>query len=349
MIEIIDTVEKFDELQSIWERLESGPDMTVQQTFKWNRLGWDAIAGDGNSLFILKWTQDGKDDVVILPLYIDNNGTLRFIFDEQTDCCNSVYGNSVECRFWPYREAADAILAEPRIHRVRLDKMAPNSEALNYLCVFLQDSRVCKTNAYSWVCTGSEKDFIAAQKHMLSKDRKHFRYLTKKAEGLTFGVLSKRAYNPFPSEAIVQLRDYMIEQGARDKSFVNERQLRFVGAMYDAGLCEIPMLRDDSGVVALNIHFVWRDTSLAWIFLGKDMQYGTGVYVKYCADWANENAGKVDLGTGAYEYKLLTFRPFLRAVYTLEFEKTKKARISSAKCRFVASLKQLVKEIIAKG
>lgn len=349
MIEVIDTIEKFDGLQDIWERLENGPEMTIQQTFRWNRLGWDAIKDDGGSLFILKWSQDGKGDIVILPLYIDKVGTLRFIFDEHTDHCNSIYGNVGECHFWPYREAADAIIMEPRVHSVRLDKMASNSEALNYLSVFLAESRVHKTNAYSWVYTGGEKDFISAQKQMLSRDRKHFRYLIRKTDGLAFRVVSKKLQAEFPYEEIVRIRDYMIANGVRDRNFLNEKQMSFIGAMYDAGFCEIPMLRDDNGVVALNIHFVWRDTSLAWIYLGKDMQYGTGVYVKYCADWAKENVGKIDLGTGAYEYKLLTFRPFLRAVYTLEFEKTKQARIRSSMGRFVVSLKQLIKEIIAKG
>ena len=69
MIEVIDTLEKMEALKEEWERLEQNPEMRIFQTYAWCRHAWEHVVSKelGAKLWILRWSQAGRDDTVIFP------------------------------------------------------------------------------------------------------------------------------------------------------------------------------------------------------------------------------------------------------------------------------------------
>ena len=322
MIEIIESCDGFDSLKEEWISIEASRHMRIQQTFLWNKEAWPSIVDNRKRLHIIKWQNENSHDTLIFPFYIDGNGTLRFINDLHNDHCDVVYSQSDANRSKAYREVVDHILNEKRIKDVWLQKLSSDSEALKYLGVFVPGAIVARDNSYAWIVVDETGDFATSQKHLKSEERKHLRYLLKKSSNCEFKILSQKAGNLFPESEIMTLRNAMVAKGVRSDGFLPREQLRFVCSLYEAGKCEIPMLLKDGEVVALNIHFIKDDTVLEWIFLGLEPHYGTEIDVRYSVEWAKKNRGIIDLGVGTYEYKLLTFRPFVDITYGLRMGKS---------------------------
>ena len=82
MVDVVTDADGFVALEPVWSRLETGSHMRIFQTYLWCKLAWDYVLSkmSGNTLCIIKWERG--DDAVILPTYIDQRGTLRFIADD---------------------------------------------------------------------------------------------------------------------------------------------------------------------------------------------------------------------------------------------------------------------------
>lgn len=323
MIEVIRDREGLAALKDKWIALEGNPALRIFQTHLWCLTAWDKILSkdSSNRLWVAVWSQDGKDDIVIFPFYVEK-GVLRFILDIHNDNNDAVYSTSFINRYWVYRELADAIQKDDEIKAVNLKKMRGESELLNHLSVFLKGSVVSKDNAFAYVRVDAPGDFAASQTHWRSENRKHFRKILKEAGAFDFSILRKRDGIPFPRQEIIDLRDRMIASGDRDFDFVSEDMVDFVSALYDANNCEIPVFRKDGRLVSLEFRLLKGDYSLDWIYLTTDPRTGTSINAKYCAERAKEHSGVIDFGVGAYEYKILTTRPMMGATHALRYGKS---------------------------
>ena len=333
MIDVIQTVERWNEEAQQWKFVEQDPEMLIFQTFDWCKAAWECVLSksDANKLWVLKWTQDGRDDVVYFPFYIDGRGTLRIMLDSDTDACNAVYKSIGVNRYWCYREVADAIKAEPRIKRVWIQKMRCDSEMLDYLGVFLSGALVYKDNAYARMSLKEGGDITCSQAHMRSSDRKHWRQLLRKSERFGFAVLSKSNGDAFPEADIRQVAKEMSDAGLRKVGFLSDELIAFAGRLYNNGLCEIPVLKEDGKIVTIEFRLLKGEYTLDWIFLSKNPSTGTEINVKYCTERAKTHSGVLDFGVGAYEYKILTTRPEVGVTFSLRYSKG-----------FVAGLRDLV-------
>lgn len=321
MIEVIETEEGFDALEKEWKHLQANPSMTIFQSYDFVRTAWREFH-KGDTLLILKWTRDNSKDVVIFPFYIDKKGTLRFIFDFDSDITNVVYSSESINRSLVYREAISAIKDEKRIKAVCLRHMDGKSEAMHFFGTLLPGAMVAKESAYSYVRIKTPGEFSASQEQLKSEERKHLRYILKKSDGYEFKVLSLGNCDEFPETEIRRLRQFMIDARVRSDWFLTDKYINLIRALYEKGLCELPVLIKDGRMCAMNIHYRQGDYVLAWIFLGENPNFGTEIDVRYCVEYAKTNAGRINFGLGAYEYKLLTFRPFTRVVFTVRYGKT---------------------------
>lgn len=324
MIEVIDTVDKLDREAACWQKLEQSPQMLIFQTFDWCKLAWVNVLGQNidNKLWTLKWTQDGRDDVVYFPFYIDGKGTLRFILDTDSDALNSVYNGHHNNRYWCYREVADAIIAEKRIRNVSLQKMRSDSEALDYLGVLLAGAVVYKDNAYAYMDLVPGGNIALSQKHMRSSDRKHWRHLLKKSEKFEFDVLSAATGDEFPEEDIYRLEAEMVAARSRKDGFFSLGLTAFVKDLFTRRMCEIPVLKENGKIITMEFRLLKGDCILDWIFLSSKPTTGTEINVRYCNEKANSFSGTMDFGVGAYEYKILTTRPKLGVTFTIKYGKS---------------------------
>ena len=323
MFEVIDTLEKLDKEAKAWRSVERSPDMLIFQTFDWCRSAWVHILSKdkANKLWTLKWTQDGRDDVVFFPFYIDGKGTLRYILDTDSDALNSVYSGRTANRYWCYREVADAIIAAQGIKNVSLQKMRCGSEALDYLGVLLSGAIVYKDNAFAFMDVEPGGDIVFSRHHMRSSDRKHWRHLLKKSDKFDFDVLRQGKGDDFPEAEVGRLVSEMSAAGMRKPGFFAADMMEFVKHLYSLGLCEIPVLKENGKVATIEFRLLKNGYVLDWIFLSSIPSTGTEINVKYCTEKAKEFCGTMDFGVGAYEYKILTSRPKLGVTFSIKYAK----------------------------
>ena len=324
MIEIITTVDGLNAEKERWQANEANPSLRIFQTHLWVKNAWEKILSKDtdNCLWILRWSKDGRDDVVYFPFYIDGKGTLRFILDTHNDNNDAVYSSNKVNRHFVFKEVAEAIMKDPRIKSVWLQKMRGESEALNYLSVFLPGAAVSKDNAFAYIRVGEAGDFVTSQEQFKSENRKHWRKLLKQAEAREYRVFRQASGDDFPKADVIALRDEMIKRGDRAFGFVTDEMIDLVEEMYRRGRCEVPTFYKDDKLISLEFRLLKDDYSLDWIYLTTDPRTGTEINVKYCNDRAKTQAGTIDFGVGAYEYKILTTRPMVGVTFSLRMGKT---------------------------
>ena len=253
MIDIINTVEAFERLKPEWEALERNPSLRIFQTYAWCRTAWDCYVSKERSprLWILRWHQDGKEDVVIFPFYIDGEGCLRFIMDTHSDVCDSVHSDKCANRHWAYKEASDKIRENTTIKSVFLQKMSGLGEALNYFSILLPGSVVSRDHAFSWLISERTNEFIAGQSQFKRKDRDRLKSILRASEHFDFRILSAKNHDQFPQNDIVALRKWMIGKSRADDAFISDNMVSFAKTLYEMGRIELSVLCDGDGICAL--------------------------------------------------------------------------------------------------
>ena len=337
MIEVIETLEKMEALKEEWERLEQNPEVRIFQTYAWCRHAWEWCVSkeEGAKLWLLRWSQAGREDTVIFPFYIDGRGALRFIMDRHSDVCNAVYGERGD-HHWCYKEVAEVILNEPKILAIQFQKLNGDSELLNQLGVFLPATLVYKDNAYSWVKSEQCDDFIVGQRQMRSKDKADLKAIRRKAEKYTLQVLSSVKGDDFPSDEVKYLRSEMQKLGLRKTSPFSDNAIEFIRKVYAENHTDIIILREGNEVKALNFVLKKQNVYLSWAFLYTDARTSTSMYVKLLTEWAKEQSLVFDFGVGVYSYKIGTFRPEMALTYSLLCGKTPWCHI---KCTIAMNLR----------
>lgn len=322
MVDVVETLEAFSGLESVWCELEKSCSSRIFQTYIWCRRAWETFYAQNASvsLYILHWSANGEH--VILPTYIDDKGILRFIYDDDSDVCDSVYeeGRNHHIAYW---EMAKKIKSNRRIKGVWLQKMRGESEALNYLGVLLRGGIVAKDNAFSWLHVVPSSDFIASQKHMKSKDRSDLKCFKRQIVGYRLRVASKSAGDVFPAEELKCLRDGMRKDGRRNIAYFNDDSLDFARKIYNASCCDVALLESDEGLQAANILLKKGDIVLSWVFLYKDPKASTILYLKYFCEQQMAKPYIFDFGVGVYSYKIGTFRPRVALTFSLRYSQSK--------------------------
>lgn len=321
MIDIIETAEDLRLLKNAWERLEQNPNLRIFQTYAWCKTAWDKYLAkeQGNRLWILHWHQDDDDGAVIFPFYIDGKGCLRFIMDTHSDICDSVHSATTTNRHWAYKEAADEIVRNRDIKSVWLQKSTGASEALNYLSVLLPGAVVCRDNAFSWIIAPRAPSFAVTQDQLKHKERKKIKAIAKKSNDYAFAILSKKNGDIFPENAIKLLREEMIGWRRGNRMFFSDDMIHFVADLYDAGVCEIPILKNDLGVCALAFRLLKEGHINFWVVLYNNPHLSTMLSIRYIEAKVQDAAYVYDFGVGAYTYKLETYRPFIGVTFSLHF------------------------------
>ena len=318
MVTVIETTSAFEVLQTEWERFEDNPQMRIFQTYAWCKAAWDCYLSKehGARLWILRWHQEGKDDVVIFPFYSDGDGCLRFIMDTHSDICDAVYPKGGN-RNAVYKEVAEYILSERRIKSIWLQKMCGESEALRYLGVFLSAPVVYKDNAFSWVCSVKCEDYITNQTQMRSKDKADLKAIRRKAEKYEMDIISVEKGDPFPEEKILEFRKAMLANTSREIAFLPDDLVNFSRHIYDSSCADIVTLSEQGKMVALNFILKKDKSYLSWIFLYTNPRTSTAMYAKLLTRLAQERAFEFNFGVGVYSYKIGTFRPETGLTFSL--------------------------------
>ena len=307
------------EVESLWRDLERDPKVLVFQTFVWCESAWRTFAGarKGRSVHIIVWRGDKGETPVLLPTFIDEHGALRFIGDEHSDAGDALYERNVN-KHWAFKEIVEYIRGDRDVRSVALQKFRLDSEALQYLSVFMKDALVYRDHTYSWIEFPAGKGFMEGQVHLKAKDRDRIKANERKCSGSLVRVFSSMRRDAFPVERIEKMLDVMKATGARDGHFFDEKIMSFVRRLYDAGACEIVALSKGDIDEAISFQMVKGNRNHCWVFLYSDPQKNTMHRVKYFDEIA-ASGGIVDFGVGTYDYKMGTFRPALGCTFSLRW------------------------------
>lgn len=350
MIDVISDMAGFDNLKELWEKLEANPALRVFQTYRWCRSAWEKCLQNerGSKLWVLYWHQEGKYDYVIFPLYVDGKRRLRFIMDEHSDVCDSVYGVAKSNRHWAYKEAADEILNNRDIKSVWFQKMAGDGEALNYFSVLLPGCVVNRDNAFSYLQAKQSDSFIAEQSQLKRKDRDRLKAILRKSNVHGFRILSNKNKNAYPIDDIKRLRDCMVGRRRKNPLFLADETIEFMRHLYENGKCEIPVLEDSSKICALAFRLLKGNRINYWVVLYEDKHVTTELYLRYM-EYKTQKAPYIyDFGVGAYAYKLGTYRPFLGVTFSLYFAQSLSRQLWGLACANVRFLKDIIKARLIK-
>lgn len=323
---IVDTVEGFEALREKWERIFAANEgLRFSQSFEWNYGVWTRYYAKERKecrLCIVDGYQDGHaEQCAIVPMMIDGENTLRFLGDTYADIMGEVVPAHKDNWHMFYRDLVRFIKETADGRQVRLTKMTPDDELLQYLGVYYEDESkaICKSHNYTYCETKQGDDLNTGFPQCTSKERSYLRSLAKKNFSCEFKLYSKQRGEKYPKEAIVRLRDWMLEKGMRTTEALPDGLIETAGEMYDDGRCEVAVFEHEGKfeLASFRIHEHGGGAHFVnWVVLHSNAQMTTAADVQYMMlKMATEDC-IFNFGTGAYSYKLGTFHPQIKQLYS---------------------------------
>lgn len=350
--ELFDTDEKLLSLKKRWDEIVvKRRNVSVFQTFEWNYYGWKVVESKKNPKsrpYVLYVTRDGHDaQRAILPFRLDPDGVLSFLCTSLTDVQDAIVPSHDDNWSVFFADIAKYIVGRPEIKRLCLTKLEPTSEMLTYLGAVMPNGCIYQYNAHSILKLENAKELSLSFKHIDSKGRSYIRSLLRSHENLEFRVYDDPLVK-FPFEKIMKLRDYMVSSGKRLATACTDDAIRFMGKLYERGLCEIATLVDSDNEFCL-VQFQPKigDGIVFWIVLYKEGKMVSAANAKYMAyRIASSEKVSFDFGTGLYPYKLGTFRPEVTHLFALRGSVTKSFRVMDFLRDEYCLLRQYAKEFL---
>lgn len=325
-IKIIRSEEGLQELKPEWDTIcASQEDVRVFQTFEWNYNGWihyQTKHYEGCQLFVLHATRDGHPDQrLILPFCRFRDGRVEFIAQMISDVVDAVV--PVHQDNWNnfYADIIEFLNASQEVESISFIHVTGSSEFVKYLMVYGKRLKMVRMDSYSYLCVRKTDSFSASLVHMTSKERSYVKSLLGKTFDGNYRVLSRAAGDVFPQTELLRLRDWMCKAGLRDIRFFPDEMLEFIGGVYNDGFCEIAVIEQDDGALdAASFRIFQKSHINFWVVFYKEVQLTTLLDCKYMAEKAACGDYVFDFGTGAYKYKLGTFRPLVDTLYRVASE-----------------------------
>lgn len=343
-IKLIQSIEAFRDLRAEWESLVcQNVSARAFQRYDWNYIYWTTVhvkKHPQDSLFILRVTRDGHDELAIFPFYVSASGCLKFISAGYADYLDVICKAHTENWNGFYNDVAKYIRESSLIKTIQLDKLPSDSELLAYFGAFFPAAEIRRQYAYSFIGLKKANDISAAFSHLTSKERSYLRSLLKKSNGLKYRLFSRNAGDSCPVSDMKELRDRLVATGARTSAAVPDEMLDFIKDIYDLGLCELVALIDDCGrFLLLSTRLVNDGKVNFWLVMHSVSSLTSVADARYIDEKIKEGDCLFDWGIGAYSYKIGTFRPFVSNVFCLKVE-------SFGLLQLCRAVKQLVKKYI---
>ena len=312
---VITDIREFKLLEPEWNLLFDRHIYSVFQSFVFNYYSWKEILthSSSNSLFIIKIIQNNIS-VGFLPLYNDKTNTLRFINDVHSDFCDIILDKEIDLN-----NLLQFIFKDCEQKKIQLINLKENS-------IFTQFSISNKQYNLSSYVSEKYTDFEVNKglfpnnyTKLLSKERYEIRRILKKNLNCKFYVLSK-SNSDFPVDEILKLRQKMINNRSRNNNFLPINLLKLIEKLYNSHYVEISYVKD-SEVRAILFVMKNKNYSLFWINLFDNLGYTSDLYnyISYIAVKSLENKICINLGRGAYKWKIAKFRPNIYELYTVNF------------------------------
>jgi hypothetical protein len=312
---IITDVRDFEILENEWNLIFDRNNFSVFQSFIFNYYSWKEILIQSslNSLFIIKIIQNNIT-IGFFPLYNDKTNTLRFINDVHSDFCDIILDKEIDLN-----NLLQFIFKDCEQKKIQLINLKENSILTQFSVNNYQYNLISYVSAKYTDFEVNKGLFPDNCAKLLCKERGEIRRIVKKNLNCKHYVLSK-SHSSFPIDEILKLRQKMINNGSRSNKFLPIVMLKLIEKLYNYHYIEISCVKD-SEVRAILFVMKNKNDSLFWIDLYDNIGYTSTLnnYISYIAVKSLENKICINLGRGAYKWKIAKFRPNIYELYTVNY------------------------------
>jgi predicted N-acyltransferase len=166
---------------------------------------------------------------------------------------------------------------------------------------------------------------IEHSNHLKSKERNELKKANKKNTQFIFRSLNN-IENQFPELSIIEIRDKMIKNKTRGKSFFDRKFINLTRDLFDHGVLTINLMSEANIYHSVSMNVTDKDSfwSMFWISMYDDDQLiNIATYNNYINFQLKiDKNSTIDFGRGGYNYKLRNYLPIVKNVYNLEWGKS---------------------------
>ena len=332
MVQVIRNINELECVRTCWDELyEKDGNCTPFQSFDYNYISWKRFGDHDQSLFVIVYTfKQEKSPCAIFPCCIDSHHCLRFINEDHSDFQTALMTKSAKTNLDMYEEIYDFIKKQSDISRICLNHLRHDDLLLHYFKHLSVYARLYGTESYSYLPIASnqtDNGFIDSLHHLTAKERNRLKNIEKKADGLSFKIISA-ADSVYPEQEVLGLVHKMIQSGIRSDAYFTDELLGFIKDLYMAGVLKIGMIY--KGEELGSASFFYQDEkglSIQWIIVYSDKIYNLQAKLKILNSVYESGGGIFNLGRGTYKYKIQHFRPVIQNLFCVDIPFRRKARM----------------------
>ncbi len=342
-IEVINNNDRFLSLKQDWDQLFKLGNYSVFQSFTFNYYSWhiDLSKNIRNQLAIVMVKK--KDEVItFLPFYVDSKKQLRFINDIHADFCDCISSEMIDVS-----QLFFYIKNKVPFKVIRLINLKEDARLKSYLQnIQLSNSLFLPFEKYALVQLQGG-NFPNNYPEFKSKQLSEFRRIEKKHNDKTHVVLSVDTQE-FPQTDIITLKQKMIKLGYRKKFFLTNKQLQLIKQLYCENHLVLSVVQKDNQVHAISFILKKSNEYLFWIDMFDDSKMiNLFNYISYMRQVSVNQSVVVNFGRGAYNYKIVNFKPVIKQLYSvLVFENRMQLYLSQFSDKILKVAKLIYREIV---
>ncbi len=332
MIQVIRSLRELEGVRLYWDELyEQDANCTPFQLFDYNFISWKRFGNHAKSLFVIAYfSKQEKSPCAIFPCCIDSHKCLRFINEDHSDFLTALMTPSARTDLNMYEEIYYFIKKQPDINRICLDHLRHDDFLLpcfKHLSVY---ARLYGTESYSYLpisISQTDNGFIDSLHHLTSKERNRLKNIEKKADSLSFKIVSIDDC-AYPESEVLSLVKKMVQSGIRSETYFTEELTGFIKDLYMAGILKIGLIYKEEKLGSASFFYQnEKGMSIQWIIIYSDKMYNLQAKLKIINSICESGGGIFNFGRGAYKYKIQHFRPIIQNLFCIDIPFRRRARV----------------------
>lgn len=312
-IEIIKNNDRFLALKQDWDQLFELGNYSSFQSFSFNYHSWYIeLSKDIRNQLAITVVKKMNEVIAFFPFYVDAKKQLRFINDIHADFCDCITSEEIDIS-----ELFSHIKTKAPFKTIRLINLKEDARVKSYLKNIQLSNSLCMPFEKYGLAELQEGNFPDNYPEFKSKQISEFRRIEKKNNDKIHLVLSIDNQE-FPERDILTLKERMIKLGYRKKFFLTKKQLKLIKQLYCEKHLVLSVVQKDNQMHAISFVLKSANEYLFWIDMFDDSKMiNLFNYISYMRKVSVNESVVVNFGRGAYNYKIVNFKPTIKQLYAI--------------------------------
>ena len=300
-ISVINKIEDLLLIKEDWDSLLKDSHCSVFQSFTYC---FQSAKINNSQLFIIV-LEDNEEIIEVWPCEIINK-KLRFINDVHSDFCDILSKTN------SYK-IVQFIKETNHVKGVRFINLKEDSLILNKIRD-LSNSVLNQKIDFSALYLEKTENFPDNFKSFVYRQKRRLKRILKKYSAQHTILTSGN--DPFPFNELIRLREEMISNGSRKKSFLDDDFLDLCNQLYQTNNLIISKVKVNDKNSAMSLIFKNNNKYSFWVDLYNDMQMMNLYHnTRFIKEITSKESVIFNFGRGAYKYKLQNFNPEVFNLY----------------------------------